>query len=142
MSAPGAIPADGGAQEIRRLLTARNPALERAQERLAKALPRGLWMESRPKLRLVVDPAVVEALKQLRNVYRGLWARIDAIDTDRHVAKRQVLEGIELLNASFTLLLRSTETTSYSAGLWSIREAKARQARASAELNQAVKELA
>ena len=135
-------PADAGAQEIRRLLTAPNPALERAGKKLAKALPHGLWMEAHPKLRLAVDPALVDAMKQVRSAYRSLWGRIDAIDTDRHVAKRHALEAIDLLSASFTLLVRSTEATSYAAGRWAVREAKARETRGIAELGRAVKELA
>jgi hypothetical protein len=142
MSEPLATPPDDGAIEIRRLLTARNPALERAGNQLAEALPRGLWMESRPKLRLAIDPAVVDALKQCRSVYRGLWTRIDAIDTDRQVAKRHALEAIDLLSASFVLLVRSAEATSYATCAWAIREANKRQARGSAQLRRAFEELA
>ena len=142
MSEPLATPPDDGALEIRRLLTAPNPAFERGAHKLANALPRGLWTESRPKLRLAVDPAVLDGLKQLRSAYRALWSRIDAIDTDRQVAKRHVLEAIDLLSASFVLLLNSAQATSYSSGRWALKEAKARQARGSAMLKQALKELA
>ena len=142
MSEPLATLPDDGALEIRRLLTAPNPAFERAAHKLANALPRGLWMETEPKLRLAVDPAVVDGVKQLRSAYRALWGRIDAIDTDRHVAKRHVLEAIDLLSASFVLLLNSTRATSYASGLWAVKEAKARQARGSAKLKQALEELA
>ena len=142
MSEPLATPPDDGAVEIRRLLTAPNPAFERAAHKLANALPRGLWVEAEPKVRLAVDPAVLDGIKQLRRAYRALWGRIDAIDTDRHVAKRHVLEGIDLLSASFVLLLNSAQASSYSSGLRAVKEAKSRQARGSAMLKQALEELA
>jgi hypothetical protein len=142
MSESSATPPDEGALEIRRLLTAPNPTFERAAHKLANALPRGLWMETQPKLRLAVDPAVLDAVKQLRSAYRALWGRIDAIDTDRHVAKRHVLEAIDLLSASFVLILNSAQSTSYSSGLWAVKEAKSRQARGGAMLKQALEELA
>ena len=62
------------------------------------------------------------------------------MDTDRHIAKRHVLEAIDLLSASFVLLLNSTQATSYASGLWAVKEAKARQARGSAKLKQALEQ--
>ena len=133
---------DAGAAEIRRLLTARNPALERAIRNLATELPHGVSLRAQPTLRIVVEPGLVEAIEQLRRVYRSLRRRIDAIDTERRVAKRRVLDAIDLLNTSFTLLLRSTEATSYASGLRSIGDAKTRQARSASELKRALEELA
>jgi hypothetical protein len=141
VSDPRATPPDDGALEIRRLLTAPNPAFERAAHKLANALPRGLWMETQPKLRLAVDPAVLEGVKQLRRAYRTLWGRIDAIDTDRHVAKRHVLEAIDLLSASFVLMLNSAQATSHASGVRAVKEARSRQSRGSAMLKQALEEL-
>jgi hypothetical protein len=133
---------DPGAAEIYRLLTAPNPALERAARQFAKALPSGISLHAEPRLRLVVDPSLVRAIEHLRGAYRGLRRRISLIETDRRGAKRHVLEAIDLLNASLTLLVRSTGAASYAAGRDIVHDAQARYARGAVELRHALEELA
>jgi hypothetical protein len=134
-------PVDAGAIEIRRLLTTPNPKLARAGRYLAAALNRGISLRATPRLRLVVEPSLAKGITQVQTIYRDLRKRIAAIETERRAGKTLALEGLDQLDASFALLLRSTRANSLAAYERFQREATTHQARAAAELRQSLTEL-
>jgi hypothetical protein len=132
---------DDGAREIHRLLTAPSPALERSVRQLAAVLPKGIELSVAPARQLVVDPALIRAVADLRGVYRKLRARIATVDTSSGSAKAHALDAIDLLDSSLTLLLRSADAHSYAAYSGLVHDARSRQGRAAERMRQAVREL-
>ena len=133
---------DDGARKIHTLLTTRNVPLERAAHQLAAALTHGLELEATAHARqLIVDPTLIQSVVRIRSVYRDLRGRVSKIHTNRGSAKAHVLDAIDLLDTSFTLLLRGTNAPSYTAYKQLVDDAGLRQARAANEMHKAVKEL-
>lgn len=132
---------DAGALEIRRLLTTPSPALERSARQLAAALPKGLRLSVTPARQLVVDPALIRAIEDLRGIYRRLRASVAAVDTSSGSAKAHALDAIDLVDSSLTLLLKSTNARSYAAYDSLVHDARSRQSRATDRMRQAVREL-
>ena len=133
---------DAGASEIRRLLTAPDPALEAAARQLAITLPHGFQLQASPTARqIIIDPTLIAAIARIRSIYRGLRARITAIQTNNGNAKSDVLAAIDLVDTSYTLLLRSTDARSYAAYSRLVHDARSRQAHAARELQSAIRKL-
>lgn len=135
---------DPGAAEIVRLMATPNLSLETAARRLAAELPDGVELRLTParELQLVVDPALVEAIQQLRAYYRALRGRIAAVPTAEAALKRRVLDALDHVDGSLTLLVRSVDAGSYAAYNRLVAEAHARQAHIGKELRIALKGLA
>ena len=104
---------DAGAREIRRLLTAPNPAFKNALRRLTTALPRAIDVATGSR-DLRVPSTAFDAIYDLRLIVRALSRRIAAIDTKRAESKRRVLDGLDQLDFSLVLfeesMLASGET--------------------------------
>jgi len=132
---------DAGAREIRRLLTAPDPSLRSALRRQITALQHGPKLSDGVTPRLNVPVAAVNATNDLRGVVRDLYGRIAAIDTKRRDTKRRVLDALDLLDFSLTLLVDSLRASSDTRMAELAREAYWENEQAHAELSRAVQEL-
>ncbi|HZT45501.1 MAG TPA: hypothetical protein VFA24_04910 [Gaiellaceae bacterium] len=135
--------ADAGADEIRRLLTDPNPAVEDATNALAAAIRNGRTVRGsgRASVRFAIPAAGARAVASLRSALLDVRRQVAAVTTDRRDAQQQVLAALALLDASLALFARSLGTTGNARMATLAHAAEAERTRAEAALTAAIRGL-